>query len=50
MKMCAWCYEEGVIEKNQHSDDEKGAIDNEGNWICDDCRDAAEENTLDASL
>jgi hypothetical protein len=43
MKRCAWCYQADV-PNNVHDDNEVGAIDTEGDWICDDCKnDAIEE-------
>lgn len=41
MKICAWCKNEGLTkEEYSHPDDEIGGIDSNGNWFCDDCRDA----------
>lgn len=38
MKKCAWCeYADVSKEKNVHDDDEVGAVDSEGDWICDEC-------------
>lgn len=42
MSKCAWCeYAEVPKEENVHDDDEIGSVDSEGDWICDECRDEA---------
>lgn len=44
MKRCSWCNEAGLTKKeNSHNNNEVGAIDTEGDWICDDCKEGAEE-------
>ena len=43
MKQCKWCEHADIPNnENQHVDDETGAIDVNGDWICDDCRDASD--------
>ena len=47
MKDCYWCKEAGLNRSEiQKPDDMTGATDIDGNWICDDCRDAAESEGL----
>lgn len=40
MKLCHWCLIFGIYppERAYRPDDEVGAYDSEGNWICDRCK------------
>lgn len=48
MKRCTWCGYAGIPKKeNSHDESEVGAIDSEGDWICDDCFKCAVEGALE---